>query len=149
MALACLPCIHPVRQGYAASLQPIKIKKAPNTQKISESYLKGLVDLAGLNDDQVLFNFTTSGKNINLNTSNSSYPNSAFHGIILAPNDVLSMKAANLDGRFFGGNSGDMKIVSHDNIIDLPAQVPEPSSLALFSVGLAVVFFRYRRRIFA
>jgi len=138
-----------VRQGYAASLQPIKIKKAPNTQKISESYLKGLVDLAGLNDDQVLFNFTTSGKNINLNTSNSSYPNSAFHGIILAPNDVLSMKAANLDGRFFGGNSGDMKIVSHDNIIDLPAQVPEPSSLALFSVGLAVVFFRYRRRIFA
>jgi hypothetical protein len=60
--------------------------------------LKGDVTLSGLSDDQVLWNFTGSGKNINLNTNNSSYPALAFMGDILAPYDVLSMNAANLTG---------------------------------------------------
>jgi choice-of-anchor A domain-containing protein len=109
--------------------------------------LKGLVKLSGLTDDQVLWNFTSSGKNVNLNTNDSSYPNSAFHGVILAPNDVLSMNAAALDGRIFGGDSSDMQIVSH-NILDAPeGTVPEPSSsilLVTLVVGL-FVFGRSRR----
>jgi len=42
------------------------------------------------------------------------------------------MNAANLDGRFWGGDSSDMQIVSHD-VINGPTPVtptPEPGSLA-------------------
>ena len=70
----------------------------------------------GLSDDKVLWNFTSSGKNISLNNNASSFPNLAFHGIILAPNDGLSLVNANLSGRVFGGNSSDMQIVSGDTI---------------------------------
>ena len=40
----------------------------------------------------------------------------AFHGIILAPNDAISLVNANLNGRVCGGDSGDMQIVSGDHI---------------------------------
>src|SRR5205823_9560588 len=66
----------------------------------------------GLIDDEVLWNFTTSGKDIQLNNNASSYPNLAFHGVILAPNDKISLVNANLNGRVWGGDSGDMQIVS-------------------------------------
>jgi uncharacterized repeat protein (TIGR01451 family) len=66
----------------------------------------------GLSDDKVLWNFTTSGKNISLNNNASSFPGLAFHGIILAPKDAISLVNANLSGRVFGGNSSDMQIVS-------------------------------------
>jgi hypothetical protein len=97
--------------------------------------LKGLVTLSGLTDDQVLWNFTGSGDNINLNTNNSSFPTGAYQGVILAPNDVLSMNAANLDGRFFGGDSQDMQIVSHSDI-NAPVSAPEPVTVAMIGVGL-------------
>jgi hypothetical protein len=94
--------------------------------------LKGLVTLNGLNsDNQVLWNFAGSGKNINLSTNNGTYSD-AFRGIILAPGDVMSINAANLDGRFFGGDSMDMQIVSHDYIV-----APEPASVALLGLSLA------------
>ena len=71
----------------------------------------------GLSDDQVIWNFTTSGKNFSLNNNASSYPlPAAFHGVILAPNDPISLVNANLDGRVFGGDSSDMQIVSGDTI---------------------------------
>jgi hypothetical protein len=71
----------------------------------------------GLTDDQVLWNFTTSGKSVSLNNNASSYPfPAAFHGVILAPNDTISLVNANLAGRVFGGNSSDMQIVSGDTI---------------------------------
>ncbi len=71
----------------------------------------------GLTDDDVLWNFTTTGKNISLNNNASSYPLPlAFHGDILAPNDAISLVNANLDGRVFGGGSFDMQIVSGDTI---------------------------------
>jgi uncharacterized repeat protein (TIGR01451 family) len=66
----------------------------------------------GLSDDKVLWNFATSGKAVSLNNNASSYPGVAFHGIILAPNDKISLVNANLSGRVFGGNSSDMQIVS-------------------------------------
>jgi len=71
----------------------------------------------GLRDDQVLWNFTTSGKNINLNNNESSYPLPlAFQGVILAPGDNLSMVSANLDGRLWGGGSGDMQLNGGDTL---------------------------------
>ena len=83
----------------------------------------------GLSDDQVLWNFTSSGQNINLNNNASSYPlPDAFQGIILAPNDVLSLVNANLDGRVFGGDSGDMHIVFGDTI-NSPSGLPNTATV--------------------
>jgi uncharacterized repeat protein (TIGR01451 family) len=66
----------------------------------------------GLNDDKVIWNFTSSNKSIQLNNNASSFPSSAFHGIILAPNDGIHLVNANLSGRVFGGDDQDMQLVS-------------------------------------
>jgi len=103
--------------------------------------LGGDVTLNGLSTDQVLWNFTTSGKNVDLNNNASSFPLPlAFQGVILAPNDALSMVNANLMGRFFGGDSSDMQIVSGDTInvagVTPPPPVPEPSTLVLSACAI-------------
>ena len=106
--------------------------------------LGGDVALAGgLTDDQVLWNFTTSGKNISLNNNASSYPSLAYQGIILAPNDAISLDNSNLDGRVFGGGSGDLSIVSGDKIVD---PVPEPATLCLLGLGGIGLLLRRRTR---
>ena len=114
--------------------------------------LGGLVALDGLNPDQVLFNFTSSGKNIGLNTNASSFAGS-FQGVILAPNDAMSIVNARLTGRFFGGDSSDMQVVSGTSITAPSSggggsagatSVPEPSSIAL--VGLAFAGLAAMRR---
>jgi choice-of-anchor A domain-containing protein len=109
--------------------------------------LGGDVSLTGgLTDDNVLWNFTSSGKNISLNNNASSFPLPlAFMGDILAPNDVLSLTNANLDGRVWGGDSQDMQIVSGDTINGLATTIPEPGSLTLLGAGL-VAFGVLRRR---
>jgi uncharacterized repeat protein (TIGR01451 family) len=71
----------------------------------------------GLTPDQVIWNFASSNQNIQLNNNASSYPYpSAYQGVILAPNDKISVVNSSLIGRVFGGDSGDMQIVSGDNI---------------------------------
>jgi len=107
--------------------------------------LGGDVTLNGLNDDQVLFNFTSSGKNISLNNNASSFPSVAFQGIILAPNDVISLTNANLDGRVFGGDRSDMQIVS-GTTIKAPGVVPEPATLTLLGSGILALGSFLRRR---
>src|SRR6202140_1323824 len=107
--------------------------------------LGGDVTLNGLNADQVLFNFTTSGKDVKLNNNASSFPTLAFQGIILAPNDVLSVTNSNLDGRVFGGDSNAMQIVS-GGTIKAPAAPPEPAALTLLGAGILAVGTFLRRR---
>ncbi|MGP8247079.1 MAG: collagen-binding domain-containing protein [Bryobacteraceae bacterium] len=108
--------------------------------------LGGTVVLAGTgltSADQVLFNFQSSGKNIDLNNNG----NVAFQGIILAPNDALSVVHADLNGRVFGGDSSDMQIVSGDCITaPTPSPTPEPSSLILLGAGLLATFGLARSR---
>jgi choice-of-anchor A domain-containing protein len=103
--------------------------------------------LNGLVADGVLWNFTTSGKNIDLNNNASSFPLPlAFMGDILAPNDALSLVNANLDGRVFGGDSSDMQIVSGDTI-NGPVATPLPAALPLFATGLGGLgLFGWRRK---
>jgi hypothetical protein len=109
--------------------------------------LGGDVKLNGLNDDQVLWNFTTSGKNISLNNNASSFKLPlAFQGIILAPNDAISLVNANLDGRVFGGDSSDMQIVSGDTIKAPTTVVPEPAALTLLGSGILALGSFLRRR---
>jgi hypothetical protein len=108
--------------------------------------LGGDVVLNGLNTDQVLFNFASTMKqNVSLNNNASSYPLPlAFMGIILAPNDALSLVNANLDGRVLGGDSSDMQIVSGDTINApiAPPAVPEPMTLVLFGSGLTMLLVK-------
>jgi choice-of-anchor A domain-containing protein len=99
--------------------------------------LGGDVTLSGLGDDQILWNFTSSGDNVQLNNNASSYPSLAFQGDILAPNDSISLTNANLDGRVLGGDSHNLQIVS-GAVIDSPLSpsVPEPCTMLLFGSGL-------------
>jgi uncharacterized repeat protein (TIGR01451 family) len=66
----------------------------------------------GLSDDKIIWNFTATGKSVSLNNNASSYFGVAFHGIILAPAEAVSLVNANLSGRVFGGYQNDMQIVS-------------------------------------
>jgi len=98
--------------------------------------LKGQIILTGgLTPDDVLWNFTSSGKNIDLGKTTTG----AFQGIILALNDKMSATNATLNGRFFGGDSQDFQIVSGTTITAPPQQhVPDAgSTVLLMSVGLA------------
>ena len=117
----------------------------------SDVNLGGDVTLVGLGGDDVLWNFTTSGKNISLNNNASSFPLPlAFQGIILAPNDPLSMTNANLVGRLWGGDSSDLQFVSGSHLtiptsIIPVTSVPEPSTWAMMLLGFAGLGFAFRQ----
>jgi hypothetical protein len=114
--------------------------------------LQGDVDLSGLVDDQVLWNFAggsngTGGPTASLNNNASSYPQLAWHGILLDPNGPMSLVNANLDGRVFGGDTHDMQIVSGTKIRAPAISAPEPGALPLLGAGLASLAFFRRRKV--
>ena len=91
----------------------------------------------GLKSDQVLWNFTGSGKTVTLNTDYSQQknkdPNLSWKGILLAPKDGITLTNANLeDGRIFGGGAVGMTITNGSHVM-----VPAPAAILLFGPGLA------------
>ena len=91
-----------------------------------------------LTPDMVLWNFVGNG-NVQLNNNASSYPLPlAFQGIILAPNNAISLSNANLNGRVYGGDSRDMQIVSGTTINPMPPQ-PAPQCPAEPAAGSAAL----------
>jgi hypothetical protein len=97
----------------------------------------------GLTPDMVLWNFVGNG-NVQLNNNASSYPLPlAFQGIILAPNNAISLSNANLNGRVYGGDSSDMQIVGgyHDQSVirDPCVLMDELAVLKLLAEGQFVV----------
>jgi hypothetical protein len=107
--------------------------------------LGGDVTLTGLTKDMVAWNFTGSG-NVQLNNNASSYPSQSFQGIILAPNNAISLVNANLNGRAFGGDSQDMQIVSGTTIVPLVHVSAVPESGTLLSLGIGLIGIGLWRR---
>ncbi len=112
--------------------------------------LQGAINLAGLTDDQVLWNFTggsngSSGPTLSLNNNASSHPAQYWHGTLLDPNGAVSLVNANLDGRVFGGGIYNMQIVSGDTINAPPShQIPEPATPFLLLAGTILMWLARR-----
>ena len=93
--------------------------------------LGGQVSLTGgLTDDQVLWNFTSSGKNVNLNNNGGIY-----QGVILAPLDAYSSDSSNLHGRVYGGAGGNMQIVSGANVYAPPGMLVNTATVSATNVS--------------
>ncbi len=74
--------------------------------------LGGQVVLAGgLTPDQIVWNFTSTNQQVNLNNNGGT-----FQGVLLLPNDQYQSDNSNLDGRVYGGAVGNMQIVSGANV---------------------------------
>jgi len=113
----------------------------------SDVNLGGAVVLSGgLSDEQVLWNFNSAGNNVTLNGAQSSDGlTPAFHGIILAPNDAMAMLDANLNGRFWGGDSSTM-LIDPSTLQTKTTSVPEPSSVVLLLTAMLAGLGIYRFR---
>jgi hypothetical protein len=83
---------------------------------------------------------------VQLNNNASSYPNAAFQGIILAPNNAVSIVNANLNGRVFGGDSQDMQIVSGTTILPNVSAFAVPESNTLLSLRIGLIGIGLLRR---
>jgi len=123
---------------------------------------QGDVVLNGLTGDQLLWNVVGTGKHFDINNNASTFGTGfgspAAQGIFLNPNGEMSSVNANIVGRFFGGDSQDMQIVSGTNLIAPPPGggstggstggtiVPEPSSIVLLLTVLAGLGLGTRRK---
>ena len=109
----------------------------------------GTILLSGLISDQVLFN-VTGGANLSGGDTLQATTNGAdLTGIFLDPNGPMSINHAVLDGRFFGGDSSNMQIVSGAFITapaPAPVVTPLPSALTagLALLGWLLFFRRYQ-----
>ena len=83
------------------------------------------IQLNGVAPNNVLFNVTGSGQDVAFTGKSQG------NGLFLAPNRAVSVTGATIDGGIYAG--GNIAIVSGAKII---SGVPEPSSLALASIGL-------------
>ncbi len=101
----------------------------------SNIQLGGDVTLNGLSDDQVIWNFTSTGQNLQLNNNASSYPNAAFQGIILAPNDKIQLTNSNLMGRVFGGGNQDFQINSGNTVNGPPVSLVNTATVSATGVS--------------
>jgi len=101
----------------------------------------GQILLNGITSDHVLINAFGAGNALDVNTNGLTT-----HGIFLDPTGKMSAVNTNIQGRFWGGDSQNMQIVSGFHIT-APASVPEPTSLLLLGVGLAgLAAWRSRHR---
>jgi hypothetical protein len=100
-----------------------------NVAYASNSNINGGVILAGsgLSDDLVMWNFTSSGKNVQMAANAGT-----FHGVMLLPNDTFTGSEVNIDGRIYGGAGGNMQIVSGTNV-----NAPPVSSNTLVNTATA------------
>ena len=104
----------------------------------SGAQFNGTIALNGITSDQVLFNFTGGAALMGGNTLQTSTNGAVLEGVFLDPNGAMSLTHSVLDGRFFGGDSSNMQIVSGDTI-NAPVPAPEPSTLSLLGAGLLVM----------
>ncbi len=82
----------------------------------SNTNLGGQVVLTGgLTPDQVIWNFTSSNKQVQLNNNGG-----AFQGVLILPDDQYQSDNSNLTGRVYGGAAGNMQIVSGANVSEPP-----------------------------
>ncbi len=93
--------------------------------------LGGQVALTGgLTNDQVIWNFTSSNKQVQLNNNGGT-----FQGVILAPNDQYQSDSSNLYGRVYGGAAGNMQIVSGANVFTPPSTGTLPNTATVSATG--------------
>jgi hypothetical protein len=99
----------------------------------------------GITSDQVLFNMF--GGNYTTHTGGPTLtisPNGqTTTGIFLDPNGGMQFNHGLLNGRFFGGDVANQQIVSGASIF-APANIPEPTSLALAGLAGALCLLRKR-----
>jgi hypothetical protein len=88
----------------------------------------------------VLFNQT--GGTLQINTNGA-----AVTGVFLDPNGAMSAVHSVINGRFFGGDSTNMQIVSGVALTQPVTQTPEPGTLTLFGSGLLVLAAAVRKRL--
>jgi len=124
---------------------------------VGNNGLNGSVVLAGgITSDHVLFNFTpaipagcpptctaydtdytnlSGGPTMTISTNGLTTT-----GTFLDPTGTIQINHSVLNGRLFGGDTGNMQIVSGANIVAPPAsRVPEPGSLALLGAGMVAL----------
>jgi hypothetical protein len=110
----------------------------------SNESFQGPINLTGgITSDHVLLNFVGTSGNLGSGSTNGA----AINADILAPNMAVNLDNMVINGRLFGGLSGqDFQTVSGFTL-NQPVNVPEPSSVALLGLGgLAATAARLRRR---
>jgi len=109
------------------------------------------VVLKGISASQVLYNFVggsnlTGGPTLQVNNNSSSHLGDV-QGMFLDPNGPISVTNADVLGGVFGGDTHDFQYVS-GSAIDAPGgQVPEPNTVVLLGLMLAITVSASRTKL--